>query len=93
MKAATNPADEDARASAPPASASGRALRAYEPPVLVMTRREWTAMMLEDPQADPFWPESWLGVIDPLAGRQPELGAEDDTPPPAGLLPEPAKPR
>lgn len=38
-------------------------------------------MVCEDPQADPFWPASWLGVIDPLANRRAELGAQDRTPP------------
>lgn len=67
---------------------STQALQPYQPPMLVMTAAEWRAMVLEDPQSDPFWPESWLGTLDPLANRRPELGAEEHVPPPAGLIEE-----
>lgn len=83
------PADDDERKAAA-VTAATTALAPAALSGLVMTRGEWTAMVLEDPQADPFWPESWLGRIDPLAGRSAELGEEDHTPPPAGLLTGPA---
>lgn len=72
--------------AAPDAAPGTQALQPYQPPTLLMTAAEWRAMVLEDPQSDPFWPESWLGTLDPLAGRNAELGAEEHVPPPAGLL-------
>lgn len=68
------------------ATPRAQALQPYRAPSLVMTAAEWHAMVLEDPQSDPFWPESWLGRLDPLANRRAELGAEEHVPSPAGLL-------
>jgi len=79
---ASDPAD----AAAPQALAPARS-------GLLITHAEWDAMVSEDPQADPFWPESWLGRIDPLAGRRSELGsvpapaaADHRLPPPPGKV-------
>lgn len=84
--------DADSMPVAQDAAGDGMATRRglATPAGLVITRAEWNAMVCEDPQADPSWPESWLGAIDPLANRRVELGAEDHPPPTAGLLTKPA---